>query len=127
MWLEMGVNYLRENIQENVLHSVAHIQCYSLVLKNLDQAPLHICIVIDDLLLPVSNYVVDREHGLCHLAAGSILVVLEQVDEEQVEGNDDEQHLMDVVLGHVVDKLLVFLLLEQGNIHLSFFDHYHLM
>jgi hypothetical protein len=97
----------------------------------MDVVPLFVALV-DYLLGHVCDHVVDREPGLCHLAAGSILVVFEQVDEEQVEDNDDEQHLMDVVplsvvLGHVVDKLLVFLLLEQGNIHLSFFVHYHLM
>ena len=70
------------------------------------------------------EHVFDREPGFYHLAAVPLLVVLEQVD--------DEKHLMDVVLlfvvlDHVVDKLLVFVLLEQGNVHLSFFVHYHLM
>ena len=80
--------------------------------------------MVDYLLEHVCDHVFDREPGLYHLAAVPILVVLEQVD--------DEQHLMDVVLlfvvlDHVVDKLLVFVLLEQGNVHLSFFVHYHLM
>ena len=59
--------------------------------------------------------VVVREPGLYHLAAVPLLVVLEQ--------DDDEQHLMDVVplfvvLEHVFDKLLVFVLLVQGAVFL---------
>ena len=81
--------------------------------------------MVDYLLGHICDHVVDREPELYHLAAVPMLVVLEQVD-------DDKQHLMDVVplfvvLEHVVDKLLVFLLLEQSNGHLSFCVHYHLM
>jgi hypothetical protein len=80
--------------------------------------------VVDYLLVHVCDHAVDRDRGLYHLAAVPMLVLREQVD--------DEQHIMDivflfVVLEHVVDNLMMVFLIEQGDVHLSFFVRYHLM
>jgi len=75
---------------------------------------------VNNLFLQVSDYVVGREHGLYPPAAGSILVVLEQVDSEQVEDVGNEHHLKDVIPPFVV-------FVHFGDIRLYFFDYYYLI